>query len=356
MKVSFYSKDELLKPDQLVDLTKFENIVCVTFEPILDIHQIRFGAACYHDLNSSISLKLLEKISLGRFTKCPNFEMDYDFDPIVSCTKKGYSGKRLVAKKKSKDTSFLEYLCRNTDFSDTLYDNMDCPTRVMHIRYEILFKPNSLNQTTSHFLKYGASVWHKEGNDMFIEKQLKITAKKRFETQPIEVEIPSTFNVLFDRFLWNMVRQKGCYLKSKPGEQIIETKKEISEDSQILRTKEEILARIKMAQKRDLFGDEWHIYCDALSFEDRSKFCQNVSNDWKPRTYQEIKKEAIDYLEFAWEKANDEKGLSAARSISHYVAWMWLLGIDVDELCEEYDDYGKSQLEQIESLLKSHVK
>lgn len=59
-----------------------------------------------------------------------------------------------------------------------------------------------------------------------------------------------------------------------------------------------------------------------------------------------------DYLPFAWEKANDCRGISAGRSLDHIRTWLWLA--DFDDLAEkhfgDYSHYGKRQL-LIASLL-----
>jgi len=44
-----------------------------------------------------------------------------------------------------------------------------------------------------------------------------------------------------------------------------------------------------------------------------------------PLTREAIIAKIVDYMPFAWEKANDERGLSAIRSIEHMKAWTWLL-------------------------------
>ena len=53
-----------------------------------------------------------------------------------------------------------------------------------------------------------------------------------------------------------------------------------------------------------------------------------------------------EYMEFAWEKANEFRGLSAMRSMHHYTAWTWLLGDDFGNLLQ-YDYYGKDNLIRI---------
>ena len=53
-------------------------------------------------------------------------------------------------------------------------------------------------------------------------------------------------------------------------------------------------------------------------------------------------------MEFAWDKANNCRGISASRSIDHYSVWIWLLG-DEDKLSDirDYEYYGKPQLVEI---------
>ena len=52
-----------------------------------------------------------------------------------------------------------------------------------------------------------------------------------------------------------------------------------------------------------------------------------------------------EYLEFAWHKANDARAMSAARSLSHIRAWLFLAGF-ASLLChfKEAHWYGKKQL------------
>jgi hypothetical protein len=48
-----------------------------------------------------------------------------------------------------------------------------------------------------------------------------------------------------------------------------------------------------------------------------------------------------DYMEFAWGKADDHRGLSAMRSVEKFKAWVWLLGNDkLVEFCEDDDHYA----------------
>ena len=48
---------------------------------------------------------------------------------------------------------------------------------------------------------------------------------------------------------------------------------------------------------------------------------------------------------FAWDKANNRRGLSSGRSIDHMRTWLWLDGKDdLAEQIEDYEYYGKPQL------------
>jgi len=53
-----------------------------------------------------------------------------------------------------------------------------------------------------------------------------------------------------------------------------------------------------------------------------------------------------DYISFAWEKANDKRGISANRSIDHFKGWLWLLGDEegIEYLKANYAPYGKPGL------------
>lgn len=128
-----------------------------------------------------------------------------------------------------------------------------------------------------------------------------------------------------------------------------------------MRTQKEILARIEEAKKRDPLGFEWKEYLECLTFDNLKRFLKKdidekeldqIKAEYKPKTSDEIKKQAIDYLEFAWNKCENERGISANRSIMHYQAWLWLMGEDdFDDLMDDYDSYGRPQLKRIQKFL-----
>lgn len=119
------------------------------------------------------------------------------------------------------------------------------------------------------------------------------------------------------------------------------------------RTAEQILERIEKRKPLDIFGFEWPYLLDVLTFEQARPYLKAEATpaDWNVKSLAQIREEAINYMPFAWEKANGCRGLSAGRSIAHYQAWLWLLGVDwVDEL-ENYQYYGKDELVRICNFL-----
>lgn len=118
--------------------------------------------------------------------------------------------------------------------------------------------------------------------------------------------------------------------------------------------KDEILKRMKERMKSDVLGFEWHEYVQYLDYEHVKEY---LKDDVTKESYEttELKRDDIvkaikNYMGFAWEKANDCRGISANRSIMHFIAWTWLAG-DTDfslkiekEFDEEYKNYGKDIL------------
>ena len=123
-----------------------------------------------------------------------------------------------------------------------------------------------------------------------------------------------------------------------------------------MKTQQQILDRILEIKEEDFFGFETTILLDFLTLESIEKLRGVVVkedadfSDCVPKTPDEetIKAEMRDYMEFAWEKANGFRSLSAGRSIYYYKAWLWLLGEDefADDL-EGYQYYGKDELVRI---------
>ena len=118
------------------------------------------------------------------------------------------------------------------------------------------------------------------------------------------------------------------------------------------RTHEEIVARIHAVEKDDWMGTQTSDLLVRLPFELAKPFLkpEATSEGWTIDE-QDPMQRAKDYLEFAWGKANDCRGLSASRSIDHFRAWLWLAGKD-KQLAElsGYERYGKPQLVMVSAM------
>lgn len=119
-----------------------------------------------------------------------------------------------------------------------------------------------------------------------------------------------------------------------------------------MRSDTEILGRIQAIQDGglDWLGTETTDLIIRLPFASAKPFLKDdaVEADWKvePRDRESVLREALEYMPFAWDKANNCRGISAGRSLNHYSAWMWLIGEDFGDL-NEYEHYGKPQLQSI---------
>jgi hypothetical protein len=100
-----------------------------------------------------------------------------------------------------------------------------------------------------------------------------------------------------------------------------------------------------------MFGFQRNDMLEHLDFDHAKQFLKDRSTEaeWeKARAKKTPKEFMIEYMEFAWDKANEKRGLSAMRSMEHYRAWLWLDGDDViwPEL-RAYTFYGKPHLIRI---------
>lgn len=111
-----------------------------------------------------------------------------------------------------------------------------------------------------------------------------------------------------------------------------------------MKTQEEIAKRLEAIKEEDIFGFESDCLIPYLDFQHAKPYLKPevTEGDWhiEPMTPAE---EIKDYMPFAWDKANNCRGLSAGRSIEHMVAWLWLDGKDelISKMESEYEFYGK---------------
>jgi hypothetical protein len=115
------------------------------------------------------------------------------------------------------------------------------------------------------------------------------------------------------------------------------------------RTQEEIVQRIKKRVENDPFGFEIPFYFEYLDYDHAKEFLNDdVTKEQYTPPDKTPKERMADYMKFAWEKANACRGISAWRSLAHYIAWLWLDGDDVLwPTLEHYEFYGKPQLRKI---------
>lgn len=121
-----------------------------------------------------------------------------------------------------------------------------------------------------------------------------------------------------------------------------------------MRTFEEIVNYYEEKKATDFFGTYAGDLLGYLPYKYVQKYLKPecTETEWIPLEYTEetVKKEMIDYMEFAWEKANRCRGISASRSMEHYTAWIWLLGDDAVSRfgdLQSYNYYGKDNLIRI---------
>ena len=123
-----------------------------------------------------------------------------------------------------------------------------------------------------------------------------------------------------------------------------------------MKTSSEILQRYHKRKSDDILGFETSIYLNFLDYEHVKPFLkEGVTNEqWKPDSTDDKNVQCLmlDYMPFAWEKANDCRGISANRSISHFIAWTWLIdesfSNEIQKMFDcEYQHYGKEILAMI---------
>lgn len=122
-----------------------------------------------------------------------------------------------------------------------------------------------------------------------------------------------------------------------------------------MKTQDEIVQRYRERKKADMFGFETGEYLAALDREHLERLREFLKpdadlSDWKPAytSDEALRALAIEYMDFAWEKAKDCRGISAWRSLAHYQAWLWMLGDEtLWPTLEDYEHYGKNELRKI---------
>lgn len=116
-----------------------------------------------------------------------------------------------------------------------------------------------------------------------------------------------------------------------------------------MRTQQEILERVRTV--RTAFGFAQQVLIPHLDFEHAKEFLvpEVTAQEWDEsrRADADVASAATDYLEFAFGKCSDHRGLSASRSVEKMTEYAWLQGRDdvvkaMDEA--EYAQYGVPKL------------
>lgn len=117
-----------------------------------------------------------------------------------------------------------------------------------------------------------------------------------------------------------------------------------------MRTVNEIIE--KCNSKNDMFGFTNSALLEFLTFEEAKPILKEdaTSDGWgdtPPRTKESVISVMRDYMEFAWGKAKNHRGISASRSITKMRAWMWLLEEEESIDWSNYENYGAPILKAI---------
>jgi len=124
---------------------------------------------------------------------------------------------------------------------------------------------------------------------------------------------------------------------------------------QLIRTPEEVLQKI--LQYKDTIQGQFYmeVLFDYINYEDAKR--EGMLNPEAIEAFDsgeekwivlsdinETAQDFLDYMLFAWDKAYDERGLSASRSTVKLSAWLWLMGredlVAVMDDIELYPPYG----------------
>ena len=130
-----------------------------------------------------------------------------------------------------------------------------------------------------------------------------------------------------------------------------------------MKTQEQILARIKEVEKEDMLGFQRDVLINALSFENAKPFLkpEAIKEEWDEGvnlTEEKLQAAAKSYLEFAWGKAEDHRGISASRSTEKMGEYIWLLGTDEDYAlyaATSYAMYGCPMLKAAAEFFKTPI-
>lgn len=153
-------------------------------------------------------------------------------------------------------------------------------------------------------------------------------------------------------------------------ERIFATEDFISRNRLSLKSQEEIIQKLHQIQETQSFMDfRPEVLIDFLSMENAKPF---LNQDYVKKlesgeeqygdvvtTIEECAQDFLDYMNFAWGKAEDERGISASRSIQKLGIWLWLMNRDDLRIIIEddalYNPYGAPALIEVCSQMGIEV-
>ena len=113
-----------------------------------------------------------------------------------------------------------------------------------------------------------------------------------------------------------------------------------------LKSQEDIGAEfVRIIGENNMFEFRTEILIYYISFQTAKRFLKESAvkeyesgkEEWTVITdINETVQDFLDYMVFAWGKAEDERGISASRSISKLSVWLWMLGRQ--DLVEKIND------------------
>lgn len=120
-----------------------------------------------------------------------------------------------------------------------------------------------------------------------------------------------------------------------------------------MRAQEQIAERAVKADGFLNFSRE--VLIPLLDFDHAKPFLkpEATAEKWKPVTQEESLAEMREYMDFAWGKAQDHRGISAGRSVQKMTEWTWIHGTDeqvaeIERMSDEqYAQYGAPVLKRV---------
>lgn len=98
-----------------------------------------------------------------------------------------------------------------------------------------------------------------------------------------------------------------------------------------MKSQDEIINRINNLQN-DFLGFKSEVLIEALDFDHAKQYFKpDVTRDkWPDESSEDVQKEkAYKYLDFAFGKALDHRGISASRSVEKLAEWAWIFDQDI---------------------------